>query len=144
MSEEELQKAIEIMTQPITVNCVDHHYFDQENYDKLASASDSSLWLLKPYESILKENKQLKELINGIREERDYLFNKSSVENKQIQQEKDLYKSVIEEVREYNNQIIKDTKDFYRPTEDVIYSGDTLIDLAETNIQILDKVKDVK
>ena len=96
----ELQKAIEIMTQPITVNCVDHHYFDQENYDKLASASDSSLWLLKPYESILKENQQLKELINGIREERDYLFNKSSVENKQIQQEKDLYKEVIEEVRE--------------------------------------------
>lgn len=48
---------------------------------------------------------------------------------------------VIEEVREYNNQIIKDTKDFYRPTEDIIYSGDTLIDLAETNIQILDKVK---
>ncbi len=50
-------------------------------------------------------------------------------------------KEVIEEARKYNNQIIKDTKDFYRPTEDRIYSGDTLIDLAEANIEILDKVK---
>lgn len=57
--------------------------------------------------------------------------------------DRDKYKEVIEEVREYNNQIIKDTKDFYRPTEDVIYSGDTLIDLAETNIQILDKAKEI-
>lgn len=136
MSEEELQKAIEIMTQPITVNCVDHHYFDQENYDKLASASDSSLWLLKPYESILKENKQLKELINGIREERDYLFNKSSVENKQIQQEKDLYKSVIEEVREYieKSSLEVNTKEF----------GNLTVCNSDDLLQILDKAKDVK
>ena len=38
---------------------------------------------------------------------------------------------------EYNQQIIKDTKDFYRPTEDIIYSGDTLIDIAMNNINIL-------
>lgn len=55
----------------------------------------------------------------------------------------DHLKEIIKEAREYNNQIIKDTKDFYRPTKDVIYSGDTLIDLAETNIQILDKVKEI-
>ena len=141
MSEEELQKAIEIMTQPITVNCVDHHYFDQENYDKLASASDSSLWLLKPYESILKENQQLKELINGIREERDYLFNKSSVENKQIQQEKDLYKSVIEEVREYIEKNLSfcenDSQGLYEKCNIRIASDKKLL-------QILDKAKEVK
>ena len=135
MSEEELQKAIEIMTQPITVNCVDHHYFDQENYDKLASASDSSLWLLKPYESILKENKQLKELINGIREERDYLFNKLSVENKQIQQEKDLYKSVIEEARERSK--------FERKTA-LSLNQHYAVSIIDSVLQILDKAKDVK
>jgi hypothetical protein len=47
------------------------------------------------------------------------------------------YKSRIEKAVEYNQQVIKDTKDFYRPTEDIIYSGDTLIDIAEQNINIL-------
>ena len=48
--------------------------------------------------------------------------------------------SIIKEVREYNEQIIKDIKDFYRSTEDVIYSGDALIDIATQNLEILDKV----
>lgn len=38
---------------------------------------------------------------------------------------------------EYNKQIIEDTKSFYRPTADRIYSGDCLIDIAEQNISIL-------
>ena len=88
--------------------------------------------LILDIKKILQENKQLKSKLemyeNGV----------------YYSSENDKLKEVIEEVREYNNQIIKDTKDFYRPTKDVIYSGDTLIDLAETNIQILDKVKDVK
>lgn len=51
-------------------------------------------------------------------------------ENKQL-------KERIDKSIEYNEQIIKDAKDFYRPTSDVIYSGDTLIELAEKNIDIL-------
>ena len=43
----------------------------------------------------------------------------------------------IEKGIEYNKQIIKDTKSFYRPTSDTIYSGDCLIDIAEQNISIL-------
>lgn len=43
----------------------------------------------------------------------------------------------IEEAIELNKQIIKDTKSFYRPTADTIYSGDCLIDIAEQNIEIL-------
>ena len=46
--------------------------------------------------------------------------------------------NIINKAKEYNKQIIKDTKDFYRPTSDRIYSGDCLIDLAEQNIKILD------
>ena len=47
--------------------------------------------------------------------------------------------NIIKEVREYNERIIKDTKDFYRPTEDIIYSGDSLIDIATQNLEILEK-----
>lgn len=49
----------------------------------------------------------------------------------------EIYQDRINKAIEYNNQIIKDTKSFYRPTEDTIYSGDTLIELAERNIEIL-------
>ena len=38
---------------------------------------------------------------------------------------------------EYNKQIIEDTKTFYRPTSDIIYSGDSLIDIATHNLNIL-------
>ena len=37
--------------------------------------------------------------------------------------------------------VIKDTKEFYRPTKDIIYSGDTLIDIAEQNLKILKEVE---
>lgn len=47
--------------------------------------------------------------------------------------------NIIKEVREYNEQIIEDIKDFYRPTKDIIYSGDSLIDIATQNLEILDK-----
>ena len=47
------------------------------------------------------------------------------------------YKSRCEKGIEYNNQIIKDIKDFYRPTTDIIYSGDSLIEIATNNINIL-------
>ena len=52
------------------------------------------------------------------------------------------YKSRIEKAVEYNKQIITDTKDFYRPTEDIIYSGNTIIDIATNNINILQNGSD--
>ena len=54
-------------------------------------------------------------------------------ENEEVEQ----LKEVIDKAIEYSNQIIEDTKSFYRPTKDIIYSGDTLIDIAEENIKIL-------
>lgn len=49
------------------------------------------------------------------------------------------YKSRVEKAVEYNQQVIKDIKDFYKPTEDIIYSGDALISIAEHNINILNR-----
>lgn len=54
----------------------------------------------------------------------------------------DNYQKRCEKAIEYNNQIIKDTKDFYRPTTDIIYSGDSLIEIATNNINILQNGSD--
>ena len=80
--------------------------------------------------------KQLKDKLKGVQEERDYLFNKTSVENKYLQQERDKYKEVIEEVREY----IKNAC-YYYDLEN--YSSMTSNEVKEL-LQILDKVKEVK
>ena len=59
---------------------------------------------------------------------------------KQLQQENKHLKERIRKAIELNKQVIKDTKEFYRPTKDIIYSGDTLIDIAEQNLKILKEV----
>ena len=58
-----------------------------------------------------------------------------------LQQENKKLKEVIDKAIELNKQVIKDTKEFYRPTKDIIYSGDTLIDIAEQNLKILKEVE---
>lgn len=47
------------------------------------------------------------------------------------------YKQIINQAISFNKQIINDIKGFYRPTKDAIYSGDSLIDNAEQNLNIL-------
>lgn len=59
-------------------------------------------------------------------------------ENQKLKEQLQQKENIINKVIEYNKQIIKDTKEFYRPTSDRIYSGNCLIDLAEINIGILD------
>ena len=59
-------------------------------------------------------------------------------QNYRLKQELTKYKEINEKAIEHNKQIIKDTKSFYRPTADTIYSGDCLIDIAEQNILILE------
>ena len=54
-----------------------------------------------------------------------------------VQQENKELHNKIDKAIEYNKQIIKDTKGFYRPTSDTIYSGDCLMDIAKQNLKIL-------
>ena len=54
-----------------------------------------------------------------------------------VQQENKELHNKIDKAIEYNKQIIKDTKGFYRPTSDTIYSGDCLMDIAGQNLKIL-------
>ena len=82
------------------------------------------MWFMK---ILYKENKQLKDKLKGVQEERDYLFNKTSVENKYLQQDRDKYKEVIEEIW-----------DFIKKYPGISQSG------VMTIKEILDKVKEVK
>lgn len=52
MNKEEIHKALEIIRQPITVNCKDYHYFDNENYDKLIRVYENCLWFINNFEQI--------------------------------------------------------------------------------------------
>ena len=85
---------------------------------------------VKTYARSLKENKILRE--NA--EHNDKVVDKVNWENLKL-------KEVIDNSIELNKQVIKDTKEFYRPTKDIIYSGDTLIDIAEQNLKILKEVE---
>ena len=82
-----------------------------------------------------RENKELKEHI----EKYEHYCKTTGIE--ELMKENNKYKEVIDKAIELNKQVIKDTKEFYRPTKDIIYSGDTLIDIAEQNLKILKEVK---
>lgn len=64
--------------------------------------------------------------------------NKPYYQNKiMLLKENEEFKNKIDKAIEYNRNQIKDIKDFYRNTKDRIYSGDTIIEIAEQNIEIL-------
>lgn len=46
MNKEEIKEAIEIIKEPITVNCIDYKYFTQEQYNKLISVYENAQWLI--------------------------------------------------------------------------------------------------
>lgn len=58
-------------------------------------------------------------------------------ENQQLKERLQEKENIINKAKKYNKQIIKDTKYFFRPTAETIYSGDCLIELANKNIEIL-------
>ena len=46
MNKEEIKEALEIIKEPITVNCIDYKYFTQEQYNKLVSVYENAQWLI--------------------------------------------------------------------------------------------------
>ena len=74
--------------------------------------------------------------IKFVSKEAEMMFD-LSMENDYLEKENKELHNKIDKAIEYNKQIIKDTKGFYRPTSDTIYSGDCLIDIAELNLKIL-------
>ena len=65
MNKEEIKQALEIIREPITVNCIDYHYFDNENYNKLISTYENCLWFVNNMEQIIEITNQLQERIEN-------------------------------------------------------------------------------
>ena len=77
---EEIREALKIIKEPITVNCIEYKYFDQENYDKITRVYDNCLWFANNLEQINltvenleKENQKLKSQL----QQRDEVINKA-------------------------------------------------------------------
>ena len=61
MNEEEIQKALKIIKEPITVNSIEYKYFDQENYEKLLMVYENCLWFINNAEQFMQNLKNLQE-----------------------------------------------------------------------------------
>jgi len=55
----------------------------------------------------------------------------------ELKEENDTLKKRIKDAIAHNRKDINQIKEFYKPTHEIIYSGDAIIDIAEINIAIL-------
>lgn len=76
MNKEEIQQAIKIIQEPITVNSIEYKYFDQENYDKLVNVYENCRWFIDNIEQIIQnceyQQKQIEHLQNLIDKTTNY------------------------------------------------------------------------
>lgn len=84
MSEEEIQEALKVIKEPITVNSIEYKYFDQENYEKLLRVYENCRWFISNAEQFMQNFKNR-------------------------QQELDQYKNNWEELKKYVKETFKDT-----------------------------------
>lgn len=61
MNEEEIQEALKIIKEPITVNSIEYKYFDQKNYEKLLMVYENCLWFVNNAEQFMQNLKNLQE-----------------------------------------------------------------------------------
>lgn len=87
-------------------------------------------------EDLLIENQQLKDKLKGVQEERDYLFNKQSIENKYLTEENKQLKEIIEEIEKF---ITENKKKVYHNSF-IDDDCDIEICLNETEIRKLESI----
>ena len=104
MNSKEIKEALEIIKKPITVNCIEYKYFDDENYNKLLEVYENCLWFANNFEQInltvenlQKENEQLKENNLAMQEEMARTWAK-------LQQKEDIINKIKEFVCDYKKQ----------------------------------------
>lgn len=115
MNKEEIQKALEIIREPITVNCIDYHYFDYENYSKLINVYENCLWFINNFEKIqyCPYDDKCGELYDCSKEEYETMTQsnmKLSLENQQLKEENEKlnhYKLLYQKVKERNDKAIE-------------------------------------
>lgn len=52
MNREEIQEALKIIKEPITVHQENYKYFDEENYNKLVSVYENCQWFINNWEQL--------------------------------------------------------------------------------------------
>lgn len=110
MSEEEINEALKIIKEPITVNSIEYKYFNRENYEKLLSVYENAKWFVSNWEQALQNIKDL-------------------------QQEIDRLKNIIDELEKYiHNELILDFYNDDMPCELIINKMEKMIkELKENN-----------
>lgn len=63
MSEEEINEALKIIKEPITVNSIEYKYFNQENYEKLLSVYENAKWFVSNWEQALQNINNLQQKV---------------------------------------------------------------------------------
>lgn len=124
MNSKEIKEALEIIKKPITVNCIEYKYFDDENYNKLIEVYDNCLWFANNLEQINlivenfeKENQQLKEKFDCDLKwafKCDELTKESKQLKEQLKQKEDVINKVKEIIDKFyvcNNFVVYDNND---------------------------------
>ena len=98
MNEEEIQKALKIVKEPITVNSIEYKYFDQENYEKLLTVYENCLWFINNAEQFMQNLKNLQEENCKLRETNE----EHRKINGQLRKEND----ILRENAEHNDKVV--------------------------------------
>lgn len=61
MNREEINEALKLIKEPITVNSIEYKYFGQENYEKLLSVYEKCRWFVDNYEQVLQNIENLQQ-----------------------------------------------------------------------------------
>lgn len=93
MSEEEINEALKIIKEPITVNSIEYKYFNQENYEKLLSVYENAKWFVSNWEQALQNIKDLQQKVEQLEnikkeaiEELSYMSTDAYVEDYDIRE----------------------------------------------------------
>ena len=105
MNSKEIKEALKIINEPITVNCIEYKYFDEENYNKITNVYENCLWFANNLEQInltvenlQKENQKLKE----------QLQQKEDIINKAKEYIKNHKRNLIHEITHEEYEILDD------------------------------------
>lgn len=108
MNEEEIQEALKVIKEPITVNSIEYKYFDQENYEKLLRVYENCRWFISNAEQFMHNFKNQ-------------------------QQELDQYKNNWEELKKWLDEIINDDRLISTNASTLMYVLNKMKELEENN-----------
>lgn len=109
MSEEEINEALKIIKEPITVNSIEYKYFNQENYEKLLSVYENAKWFVSNWEQALQNIKVKNERIKEEQQEKErYIkfYNGLNIWNKNLQQKVDQLENIRKEITKYAQDLL--------------------------------------